>query len=122
VALSSLEAEYVAVTGATCQVVLLRRLLADCLQVQEDATVIFCDNKATIVMTKNPTFHSRTKHIDIRYHFIRTLVASEEITLSYCSTHKQIANILTKSLPRAKHEVFRLQMGVTRFEARGSVD
>ena len=100
-ALSSSEAEYVVVTGAACQAIWLRRLLADCLQVQEGATMIFCDNKATIAMTKNSAFHSRTKHIDIRYHFIRTLVANEEITLSYCSTHEQIADILTKSLPQS---------------------
>ena len=108
VALSSSEAKYVAVIGATCQTVWRQRLLTDCFQVQEDTIEIFCDNKATTAMTKNPTFHSRTKHIDIRYHFIWNMVANEEITLSYCSTHKQVANILTKPLRRAKHEVFRL--------------
>ena len=87
-ALSSSEAEYVAIKGAACQAVWLRRLLVDCLQVQEGATMIFCDNKAMIAVTKNPTFHSRTKHIDIRYHFIRTRVSNEEITLSYYNTYK----------------------------------
>ena len=120
--MSSSEAEYVAVTSAACQAIWLRRLLADFLQIQRGATEVFCDNKATIAMTKNPAFHSRTKHIDIRYHFIRKLVADEEVTLSYCSTDSQVADILTKSLPRAKHEVFRFQMGVTSFEARGSVE
>jgi len=52
------------------------------------ATEIFCDNKATISMTKNLTFHSRTKHIDIRYHFICDLVAKEEISMEYCSTQE----------------------------------
>ena len=85
VALSTSEAEYIA---ATCQAIWLRRVLADLQQEQKGATEIFCDNKATISMTKNLTFHSRTKHIDIRYHFIRDLVAKEEITLEYCSTHE----------------------------------
>lgn len=109
VALSSLEAEYVAVTGAAYQAIWLRRLLADFFQVQGAATEIFCDKKATISMTKNPTFHSRTKHIDIRYHFIRKLVADGEVTLSYCNTNNQVADIFTKSLSWAKHEVFRLR-------------
>lgn len=120
VALSSSEDEYVAVTAAACQAIWLRRLLGDFGQVQEDATGIFCDNKASIAMTKNPTFHSRTKHIDIRFHFIRNLVASEKIILNYCNTNKQVADILTKSLPYAKHHYFICQMGVTNFEARGS--
>ncbi|XP_047268890.1 LRR receptor-like serine/threonine-protein kinase EFR [Capsicum annuum] len=75
VALSSSKAEYVAVTSAACQAIWLQRLLIDIFYRQKDATKIFCDNKATIAMTKNPSFHSRTKHIDIRYHFIRDLTA-----------------------------------------------
>lgn len=120
--MSSSEAEDVAVIGAACQAIWLRRLLADILQMQGRATEVFCDNKATIAMTKNLAFHSRTKHIDIRYHFIWKLVAVGEVTLSYCNTNSQVADILTKSLLRAKHEVFRLRTGVTSFEARGSVE
>jgi len=89
---------------------------------QRGATEVLCDNKATIAMTKNLAFHSRTKHIDIHSHFIRKLVADGEITLSYCNTNSQVTGILTKSLPQAKHEVFRLRMGVTSFEARESVE
>ncbi|CAL5412844.1 unnamed protein product [Camellia sinensis] len=96
VALSSSEAEYVAATSAACQAIWLRRMLAELQQRQEGATEIFCDNKATIFMTKNPAFHSRTKHIDMRLHFIRDLVAKEEVTLKYCTTHEQLADILTK--------------------------
>ncbi|XP_031265470.1 secreted RxLR effector protein 161-like [Pistacia vera] len=69
-ALSSSEAEYVAATSAACQAIWLRRILAELHQKQEGATTIFRDNKATISMTKNPIFHGRTKHIDIRFHFI----------------------------------------------------
>jgi len=85
-ALSTSEAKYVPATLAACQAIWLRRVLTDLQQEQKVATEIFCDNKATIFTTKNPTFHSRTKHIDIRYHFIRDLVAKEEISMEYCST------------------------------------
>lgn len=98
VALSSSEAEYVAATSAACQAVWLRRILADFLEKQVSSTDILCDNEATIKMTKNPAFHSRTKHIVIRYHFIRDLVAREEIFLKHCGTKEQVANVLTKPL------------------------
>ncbi|XP_022148887.1 uncharacterized protein LOC111017449 [Momordica charantia] len=95
--LSSSEANYVAATSTTCQAIWLRRILVELQQEQEGATEIFCDNKATISMTKNPTFHSRTKHIDIHLHFISDLVTKGDIALKYCSMHKQWADILTKS-------------------------
>lgn len=121
VALSSLEAEYMAATSAGCQAVWLRKLLVDLQQEQIGPTEIWCDNKAAIAMTKNPAFHSRTKHIDIRYHFIRDLVVGGILSLKFCGTNDQVADVLTKSLPRNKHDFFRLQMGVCDFEERGSV-
>lgn len=121
-ALSSTEAEYVAATSAACQAIWLRRLLAEVNQEQEGATEIFCDNVAAISMSKNPAFHSRTKHIDIRHHFIRDLVAEGKITLEYCSTHEQVADILTKSLSKEKFCYFRSMMGVRKFELREGVE
>ncbi|PKA50942.1 Retrovirus-related Pol polyprotein from transposon TNT 1-94 [Apostasia shenzhenica] len=121
-ALSSSEAEYVAATSAACQAIWFRRILAELHQRQEGATEIFCDNKSTIAMTKNPVFHGRTKHIDIRLHFIRDLVANNEIQLKYCSTHEQVADILTKSLSREKFTYFRSRLGVCNFELRGCVE
>jgi len=73
-------------------------------------------------MTKKLVFHSRTKHIDIRYHYIRGLVSTGEITLKSCDTNEQATDIFTKSLPQAKHEFFRGQLGVCCFESRGSVE
>lgn len=122
VALSSSEAEYMAATTSSCQAVWLRKLLADLQQEQIGPTEIWCDNKATIAMTKNPAFHSRTKHIDTRYHFIHNLVIGGVISMEFCGTNDQVADVLTKSLPRNKHDFFRLQMGVYDFEERGSVD
>ena len=64
-ALSSSEAEYMAATSLVCQAIWLRRIMEDLGQKQEGATDIFCDNQATIAMSKNPVYHGRTKHIDI---------------------------------------------------------
>lgn len=123
VALSSSEAEYIAVTGAACQAVWLRRLLADLVQVQEGFNEIFCDNETTISMTNNSVFHSRTKHIDIRSHFICNLVNDKDIVLEYCNMNQEVADALKKSMSlwqkkkkksmsQAKHHFFKSQMGV----------
>ncbi|XP_074314354.1 secreted RxLR effector protein 161-like [Silene latifolia] len=112
VALSSSEAEYAAISSATCQAIWLRRLLKGLLHEQKSPTIIYCDNKAAISLTKNAVFHSRTKHIDIRHHFIRDMVAKGMIELKFCGTNQQIADILTKSLSIAKVDDFRSQMGV----------
>jgi len=98
-ALSTSEAEYITATSSAYQAVWLRRLLSDFNQKQARATEIFCDNGSTIAMTKNPTFHSRTKHIDIHYHFIRSLVSFGKIRLKACDTTEQLVDIFTKSLP-----------------------
>ena len=122
VALSSGEAEYIVVTLAVCQAVWLRRLLSDLHKEQQGSTLIFCDNKATIAMTKNPAFHNRTKHIDIRYHFIRSLAARGEIVLKFCGTKEQVADVLTKSISNAQHAYLRKRLGVCSFESRGDVE
>ena len=112
IALSSSEAEYMAATSAACQTVWLRRILADLKEKQDEATIMFCDNKSTIAMTKNPVFHGRTKHIEIRHHFIRELVAKKEIKLEYRSTEEQVADIFTKAPSREKFFKFRKMLGV----------
>ncbi|WMV14848.1 hypothetical protein MTR67_008233, partial [Solanum verrucosum] len=116
------EAEYIAATSVACQAIWLRRILAELQHMQASATEIYCDNKASIAMTKNPSFHSRTKHIDVRFHFIRDLVAKEEIVLKHCSTHEQLADLLTKSLAANKFIHLRALIGVCNFESRGSIE
>jgi len=118
-ALSSSEAEYVAAASSTCQVLWLRKLLADLHQEQKGATKIFCDNLSAIAMAKNPVCHGRSKHIDIRHHFICDLVAEGVIELKSCSTEEQVADILTKALPQAKHNYFMLCLGICDFESSG---
>ena len=120
-ALSSFEAEYMVVASSACQVIWMRRILSDMKQEQDGVTLILCDNKSTISMMKNPVYHGRIKNIDIRAHFIRELVANGAISLELCGIEKQMANILTKSLPRNKHEELRRQLGVCEFGSRGDV-
>ena len=120
-ALSSSEAEYMVATSSACQAIWLRRVLIDLGQEQFEETEIYCDNKAAIALSKNPVYHGRTKHIDIRAHFIRDLVAEGTIILKYCGMDEQVADILTKPLPRNKHEYLSSLLGVCKFESRGSV-
>ncbi|KAI3721795.1 hypothetical protein L2E82_32813 [Cichorium intybus] len=119
VALSSTEAEYVAAAAASCQAVWLRRILTDLGYEQVTATNIKCDNRSAVMLARNPVHHSRTKHIDIKHHFIRELVATEEIQLEECRTDEQVADVLTKSLPQAKHEEFSVKMGVVNARMKG---
>ncbi|KAJ4754257.1 polyprotein [Rhynchospora pubera] len=121
VALSSSEAEYVAISSTACQAVWLRRILSDLYQPQQQSTTILCDNQSAIAMTKNPVFHGRTKHIDIRVHFIRELVSRQQVQLQHIKTDEQVADVLTKALDRGKFEYFREMLGVKSFESRGSV-
>ncbi|GKV09408.1 hypothetical protein SLEP1_g20916 [Rubroshorea leprosula] len=121
-ALSSSEAEYVATSSAACQAIWMRRIMKDLQQVQEKATKIFCDNKATILMTKNLVFHGRTKHIELHHHFIRGAVADGLIALEYCSTSDQVADGFTKGICFSKFMKFHNSLGVAKFASRGDVE
>jgi competence CoiA-like predicted nuclease len=81
-----------------------------------------CDNRSTIVMCKNSVHHERSKHIDIKLHFIRELVANNSVELEYVSTTEQKADILTKTLPVTEFLTMRRKIGVIKFESRGGVD
>jgi hypothetical protein len=76
--------------------------------------VIHCDNQSCIKLSENLVFHDRSKHIEIRYHFIRDWVQRGVVQLQYVSTDDQAAVILTKALPRGKHVYFRDKMGLVR--------
>ncbi|CAM9467817.1 unnamed protein product, partial [Phaeothamnion confervicola] len=98
VALSSTEAEYMAACAAAQEAIHLRQLLKDLHQQQRRATTIYEDNQGCIALGNNPVFHRRTKHIDIRYHFVRERIASKEIALTYIPTGEQLADMMTKNL------------------------
>ena len=77
-----------------------------------DVTDIFCDNQCCIYMIENPVFHDKSKHIEVRYHFIRDMVQKGAIKLKYVPTEEQVADVLTKPLDRVKFEYFRDKLGV----------
>lgn len=111
-ALSSAEAEYMAASQANCEAIWLRKLLVGLFGRELRPTTIYCDNQSCIKLSENPVFHDRSKHIEIRYHFIRYWVQRGAVRLAYVSTDDQVADMLTKSLPKGKHVRFRGMMGV----------
>jgi hypothetical protein len=101
VALSSCEAEYVAAAAAACQG-WLARLLTDMVGTEYGVSELLVDNQSAIALSKNPVFHERSKHIDVRYHFIRDCVDEGSINIDYTATENQLADILTKALGRIR--------------------
>lgn len=120
-ALSSTEDEYVAAASTACQAMWIRRILGDLQQVQDEPVDILCDSKSAISIAKNPAFHGRTKHIEIRYHFLREAVSEGLINLKFCKTEDQPADILTKALGYEKFCKFRQLLGVNDFASSGGV-
>eukprot|EP00253_Pinus_taeda_P025530 PITA_25530 len=112
VALSSSEAEYMAASTASCEAIWLRKLLVNLFRRKMDATRIMCDNQSYIMLSVNPMFHDRTKHIDIRCHFVKDYVQRGVVQLSYTPTGEQVADILTKALGKTKFDYFREKMGM----------
>ncbi|CBI35129.3 unnamed protein product, partial [Vitis vinifera] len=101
VTLSTTEAEFVAATVCACQAIWLRKILEELHLKQVGATTIFCDNSSTIKLSKNPVLHGRSKHIDVKYYFLRDLSNDGVIDLVYCRSENQVADIFTKPLKLA---------------------
>jgi hypothetical protein len=112
VALSSCEVEYIATTTASTQALWLARLLGDLLGRDAEAVELRVDSKSALALAKNPVFHERSKHIRIKYHFIRSCLEEGSIKASYINTQDQLANLLTKSLGRVKFQEFRARIGM----------
>lgn len=126
VALSSCEAEYMALASATQAILWTRSLLAE-MDMQSTGGAVstsslsspvplrmFSDNKSAIAIAKNDAHHSRTKHIDIRHHFVRDEIQAGNILLQWISTEQQLADILTKPLAAAPFMRIRDQLVAAR--------
>ena len=112
IALSTTEGEYVAATHAAKEALWLRKLFAELFKPLEEPTTLYCDNQSAIALTKDDQFHARTKHIDIRFHFIRLVCQKGYVHLIYCPTAEMTADILTKALPSLKVKHFANALGL----------
>ena len=112
VALSSCKAEYIIASTTATQGVWLARLMEEFIGKEGDPPMLYVDNKATISLIKNPILHDRSKHIEIRFHYIRECTNRGLIKIDFIRTEEQLGDILTKSLARVKFEELRLKIGV----------
>ena len=109
VALSTCEAEYISMTHGIQEGIFLKQLLVDMLVFcNEDPVVLFVDNKGAIDLGKNPVHHQRSKHIDIKYHFIRSKIQDGQFVLKYVPSKDNIADIFTKPSTRLSLEQFKV--------------
>ena len=103
-ALSTTEAEYVTACLASCEALWMRKLLSDLFDLQLDVTCIFCDNQSCVKLSENPMFHDKSKHIEIKFHYIRDMVQRGVVNLQYVATTEQIVDVLTNPLTRVTFE------------------
>ena len=108
VALSTCEAEYIALANAVQEAKFLMQLCLDMkVGIKEGKSLIMIDNQGAMNLAKNPVQHQRSKHIDIKYHFIRSEIQEGRISLEYIPTEENVADLFTKPASRVKLESFR---------------
>lgn len=118
VSLSTTEAEYIASCEATKEATWLKGLLQD-LTGRRDGITIRMDNQSAIKLIKNPVIHKRTKHIDVRYHYVRQKLEDQTIKVEHVPGSEQLADVFTKGLPKEKHEMCCQHIGLSKIS--GSV-
>ena len=101
-----------AATHASKEVVCLQRLCSK-LGFKQQAMRIDCDSQSAIFLAKNPAYHSRTKHIDVQYHFVRDMVESMKVLLEKVDTLENVADSLTTSVSTEKFSWCRAAMGIS---------
>jgi len=112
VTLSSCEAEYVTAASAACQGIWLSRLIGDLLGTKEVQVKLLMDNMSAIALSKNPMHHERSKHIDMKYHFLRECIEEGTVNVDHVGTAEQLADIFTKALGRVRFVELRKKLGV----------
>ena len=101
VALSTMEAEYMAITEAIKEALWLKGLFGE-LSLHQGVITIYCDSQSAIHLTKDQMYHERTKHIDVKFHFIRDTIAEDKVSIQKIDTRDNPANMFTKPLLVAK--------------------
>jgi len=115
VALSTTEAEYMAATHASKEAVWLQRLCSS-MGLVEGAIRIDCESQRAIFLAKNPAYHSKTRHIDVQYHFMRDMIEDKKVLLVKVDTLKNTADALKKSVSSKKLSWCRETMGILGLE------
>ncbi|GKA39329.1 retrovirus-related pol polyprotein from transposon TNT 1-94 [Tanacetum coccineum] len=110
-AISSTKAEYIALSGCCAQILWMRSQLTD-YSFQFNKIPLYCDNKSVISLSCNNVQHSRAKHIDVRYHFIKEQVENRVVELYFVRTEYQLADIFTKPLPRERFNFLIEKLGM----------
>src|SRR5271168_4927918 len=112
ISLSTTESEYIAATYASKEALWLCSLISQLFDIEITATTLFSDNQSAIALAKDHQYHTRTKHIDIQFHFIQWIVKNGSIRLIYCPTDDMVADTLTKALPSPKVKHFATELGL----------
>ena len=111
VALSTTEAEYMACTEAVKEAIWLKGIARE-MGIDQKSVTLHCDSQSALHLSKNQVFHERTKHIDVRLHFIRDIISEGKVEMAKICTEENPADMLTKVLPTSKfrHCLFLLQV------------
>lgn len=109
---SSTDAEYIAINEASREAMFLRQLLEQLGRPCDGATQIFGDNNGALALAKDPVFHSRSKHIKVRYHFVRELIDDGEVDCRRVNTRDNASDVFTKPLCRLTFAQFRDALGI----------
>jgi hypothetical protein len=112
VALSTTEEKYIALCVAVPEAIWLQNIFEYLFGHDMDSTIINCDNQIYVKLFENPMFHDKSKHIDIKYHYIIYMVHRKEVHVQYLYTHEQFVDVFTKPLSRMKFEYFHERLGL----------
>ena len=104
--------KYVVVAINCTNIVWLKNLLKGMKEEITKPVILYCDNTSAINISKNPVMHEKTKHIAIKYHYVRELVEEKQVKMEYIHTKEQITDIFTKPLPKDAYEYLRGKLGV----------
>ncbi len=106
IAQSTTEAEYISINTATKEAIYIKQLLEELGHFKQSKFPLYTDNNGALLLAKNPVFHERTKHIAVKYHYIRDLISQGIIDLIYIPTKENKSDGFTKPLEKTKFKEF----------------